>query len=868
MLIFEILIPPTMLKKLYISIILSAVNFVSFGQIWYDQLSNGANYYEVRESFNEYIENVHLSRRGPVKPFERWAHRMSERSYPSGVLENAPNYYKEIKKLQGKSKSLKSSTYPSWTSLGPNVVPFGGGNGRLNFITFHPDTLTTIYVGAPAGGLWKSKDNGVTFEIVNDTLPVIGCSDLLIDPVSPNVMYLATGDRDGNDTYSIGVLKSLDGGISWDTTGLDWKVSDLKTIARLAINPLNHNMIIAATSDGLYKSTDAGETWSRRRAGNFKDVHFRPGDSSILYISGSELFVSNDAGETFGSSNVNGFIGRIEMAVTVDDPNYVYALAASGADNGLHSIWRSTNSGLSFTKVYDRYDSGNKNLLTWDQNGNGGGGQGWYDLALAVSPFNKNRVIVGGINVWESTNGGSSWNIIAHWTGSGAFQIHADQHDLIFKPGTDELYAANDGGIYHTDNFGMQWTDLTATLQITQSYRLGISQNTSGLVLAGNQDNGTIRRDATGAFVQINGGDGFECIVDHTTDQILYSSIYYGQVSRSTNGGTFISIAGSGVNGINESGAWETPYVMDPYQNNVLFIGMNSVWRTNNSGQNWLKRNNTTLPSNGKINQLQIAPWDLDMLIATKNGTVYLTENSGQTFTNITNGLPNLFITNVQFSPEYNFNDFTAYVTFSGYSNNLKVFKTTNSGQSWTNISDGLPNVPANCVLIDPTTPNDEQLYVGTDIGVFYKNSSMSAFEPYSIGLPNTIIEEMELQMNDGKIVACTYGRGLWEVPLLSSLVGLEDGTNVLNENTEISVFPNPFENSLDISYRIGKVSDIQIDIYDLQGKLIFRKSESNVPTGDYTLNLNEELVNLKKGMYFLKFRSGAEEISSKIVKN
>jgi hypothetical protein len=277
--------------------------------------------------------------------------------------------------------------------------------------------------------------------------------------------------------------------------------------------------------------------------------------------------------------------------------------------------------------------------------------------------------------------------------------------------------------------------------------------------------------------------------------------------------------------------------------------------------------NNSSYPGNGKTNELRQAPWNLDMLIATKGSNIYLTENSGATFTSIKNGLPNVFITEVQFSPFYNANNFTAYVSMSGYSNNLKVFKTTNSGQSWTNISFGLPNIPANCIVIDPTTPNDEQIYVGTDIGVYYKNSSMSEFELYSVGLPNVIIEEMEIQENEGKIVACTYGRGVWEVPLMSTLVSIEEQFTS-NENLDLSIYPNPFSQSLELKYDLKKAGPVSIEIYDIQGKRVFEKTHSSQIAGVYSLSISEEVSKMQKGMYFLKFRTGEQEITKKIVKD
>lgn len=856
-----------MRKILYLLLLSIALPIVSNAQSWYEMRENGENFYKIRRAYDSAFAlnpNQRIN-----KPFERWAHKMNELTWPNGELDNnIPNYYLLKKEMASKSRLAKSSTYPQWTNLGPDVVPFGGrGNGRLNFVKFRPDSLDVIFVGAPAGGLWKSTDAGQTFTIINDTLPVLGCSDLAIDPTNTDVMYLATGDRDGNDTYSIGLLKSFDGGITWDTTGLTWNPSitqERGTISRLAINPQNSQMIVAATSLGFLVSEDGGMTWSERRAGAYKDVHFKPGDSSTIYLAGTSLFVSTDVGDTWINSNINNSNVRIEVAVTEDDPSYVYALVVAG-NNGFEALWRSTDSGQSWTKRIDNVTG--PNLLGWTADGSGSGGQGWYDLALAVSPLDKNNVVVGGINIWQSLDGGNDFGIqvIAHWQG----QVHADQHDIIFKPNSNDIYAANDGGLSYTSNNGTLWVNLTNTLQITQSYRLGISQNTPGLLQSGNQDNGTFRRQSDGSFNEVNGGDGMETIIDHTDDNITFAATQNGGLFKS-NGAAYSSIN----NNIGQTGYWETPYLMDPFQNNILFAGFNDIFKTSNADSPspgsivWDKRNNSSYPSGNKTTQLVMAPWNLDMLMAAKGGNLYVSSDGGVNWSLISGPLPNRFITNVQFSPFFNFGTFTAYVTLSGYSDGDKVFKTVDGGQTWQNISAGLPNVPALCIVIDPTTTTSEELYVGTDIGVFYKNDNMNQFELYSNGLPTVLVEEMEIQVSEGYIYACTYGRGLWKVPLYSTIVGIEEERLAQNSSVELSVYPNPFEDRLEIKYDLKEKLDVQMEIIDLQGRVIYSHFDSNPQLGLNSLNIDSKIAELNAGMYVLKFRTGDEEITEKIIKN
>ena len=664
-------------------------------------------------------------------------------------------------KLNGGQPSTMAG---NWTLIGPTTtIPAGGGAGRVNCIRFQPGSTTIVYAGAPAGGLWKSTNGGVTWSMWNtDALAAIGVSDLAIDPGNVNIMYLASGDGDAGDTYSLGVLKSIDGGLTWNATGLSWVVSQGRTIRKLLIDPSNTQIIHAATSNGMYSTTDGGATWAVTQAGNFFDAELNPSTPATVYATtATQCYRSTNSGSSYTSVFTNGSANRLALAVTPANNAYVYMLAGSAANNGFLAFYSSTNSGASYTQITVASPS---NILGWASAGNDVGGQSWYDLSLAASPTNANEVLAGGVNIWRSTNNGQNWTLNGHWTGSGAPYVHADQHDLIYTNGTT-CYSGNDGGFFTTSNNGGSWTDLSNGLQIGQMYRLSTAATNVNMNISGWQDNGT-NRVSSGTWTSVIGGDGMECIIDYTTTNIQYGELYYGAVYRTANNwGSSAQIVSSGGAGVNANGNWVTPYIIHPTTNTTLLIGKAGLYRSTNSGTSWSALGATTGGS-GNIVSIAYAPSNPNYIYAAKTNAMFVSTNDGTSFTNVTGTLPvgSAQITYIAVSGS-DPND--VWVTFSGYSAANKVFQSTNAGGAWTNISTGLPNLPANCIVYQNSS--SDAIYVGTDVGVWYRDNASGGWVSYSTGLPNVVVDELEIQYSAGKVRAATFGRGMWESDLFSA---------------------------------------------------------------------------------------------------
>jgi hypothetical protein len=273
------------LKAIFIVIALLIGNF-SFSQDWLSEMEDG-DIYTAKESFDEYWKDRTPGKGQGYKQFNRWYNKWESRTFPSGNLSSI-KYYNGLAEHKANKRAISQhrSSTSQWTSIGPFNPSFSGsqGIGRVNVIEFHPTNTNIIYIGTPGGGLWKSIDAGVSWLPLTDDLTNLGISDIAINPSNPNIMYIATGDRDAKDTYSFGLLKSTDAGVSWAATGLSYTVQSTNTTNRVLIDPSNTNTIIVATGNGMYRSTNAGTSFSQSLSGKYMiSAEINPGNSNIIY---------------------------------------------------------------------------------------------------------------------------------------------------------------------------------------------------------------------------------------------------------------------------------------------------------------------------------------------------------------------------------------------------------------------------------------------------------------------------------------------------------------------------------------------------------------------------------------------------------
>lgn len=781
------------MKQLYLTLFAISLSFLLHSQPWInnlpqDKLQNGElTFYEIQQAFNEYwepfnVKNGYYEQNGEEvkapywKQFKRWEWFWENRiDLSTGEFPNT-SAWEELQKHLKEYPNQKSPT-GNWTAMGPSTTSGGyAGLGRLNCVAFAANDANTIYVGSPSGGIWGSTNGGSTWIPLGDNNAVLGVSDILcFSPVvGPDILYIGTGDRDGgsmwslgggqsNDNNSVGILKSTDGGATWNATSLSFTPSAKQTVNRMLMDPADGTgqTQYAATSSGLYKTTDGWATNSLLVSTHFVDIVFRPGTSSTIYASNwnGDIYRSTNSGASFSSVYTTSN-GRVELAVSANNSSVVYALMESGG--GLGGVFKSTNGGTSFSQVY----TGSLNFLGWNCNGGDSGGQGSYDLCIAADPNNANNVFVGGVNTWKSTDGGVNWSATTHWSGcSGITTVHADQHFLAYQNSTSSLYLCNDGGLYKTSNNGSSWTHHGSGLVTSQLYRLGVAQTTANDAICGLQDNGT-KAQLSGTWYDVLGGDGMECAIDYTNHNTQYGESQYGNLYRTTNHwSTSTSISG----GLTGSKYWVMPFVIDANVNTTLYAGTQDVFRSTNQGSSW-----TQLSSWGGnyITSLAVTQASSNVICAATQSILYRTTNGGSSWTNITGSLPtgSASITYVWIK-DTDIN--TIWVSLGGY-NSFGVYQTTNGGSTWTNISAGLPALPVMCVIQNKQNTTLNELYAGTDVGVYVKIGSAN-WAPFYSGLPNVVVAELDIYYNanplNSRIRAATFGRGMWESDLYTNPV-------------------------------------------------------------------------------------------------
>ena len=702
---------------------------------------------------NAYWETHDKDAKGSgYKPFKRWEAQWENYVDINGFLPSTKDLWNvwEQKKSQTQYRTASQNSMAdqsNWYSLGPTDFVNRSTNylnlGRVNCVSIDPNNSDIMYVGAPAGGIWKSTDAGVTYIPLTDDLPQIGVSGIAIDPNNSNIIYIATGDDDAGDSYSVGIWKSTNGGLSWTPTGINPSNSPNRT-SEIYINPNNSSMLWVATSSGVYKTTNAGNNWTLTQSGNFRDLKVNPTNPNIIYAStSSQFYRSTDSGNSFTqiSSGLPVDSGRLFMDVTQANSNYVYLVAAT-SNYGYQGIYRSTDSGLSFTQMANTTD-------IFD-----GVSQAWYDLAISASNTNQNEIYVGVLNIWKSSNGGDSFSQVNSWTTRNASYTHADIHFI--RDFDNGLFVGSDGGVFKSTDSGASFEDLTVGLSITQFYRISVSKQDSEKIAGGAQDNGGF--GFSSQWASYHGGDGMEGVIDPNDDNFYYGFMQNGSTLYVNNS----SGQPGGTNGYSSptSGNWITPLSIN--NDSEVFAGYSSLYQFN--AGNWTE----VSPSFGtNIDVLELDPLNSDNIYVGVNSNLQQSTDHGITFTSV-----NVFASNIT-SIEVNNNDNNiVYVTTSGGGG--KVWRSLNQGLNFTDITGSLPNVVKN-IIKHQTNTIDNVLYLGTSLGVYRFNDNNSDWEVFDNNLPNSSVTDLSINTVDNNITAATYGRGAFRSELPSSQLATND---------------------------------------------------------------------------------------------
>ena len=780
--------------------------------------------------------------------FNRWFHLTEPRCYPSGNLPRPDALITEYLKQKNTAHKTTKTTSGSgpgttpWTSLGPNTALSGFGIGRVNCIVVDPVDTNTLYIGTACGGVWVSHNGGTSWISNSDNFPSLSIADIAVNPHHTDTLYAATGDGYGytlpgltgatdifwGGLYSAGVMKSTDGGSTWTTTGLSYVMGDNIVIQKLLIHPNNPNILLAATTTGIYRSADAGTTWLSVASGHVYSMAFHPLQPDTVYaMNGNDLRVSYDAGLTWnllypamGSSS-----DRCTIAVTRAAPAHVWVLT------DMDDLYLSTDEGHTFA-------------TTPTSPSMTAGFYGYYDRVLAVSPTDPNFILACGMAMAVASDGGSSW------TGFDvSFSVHPDNHAIAFNPlNSNTIFDGNDGGIFVTHDAGNTWTNISNGLTISQIYRMSSSRQNPGIMLCGLQDNASAYNDGTG-WVLSNGpfGDGMDNAIHPLNDNIQIASTQYDNFEISYDqGATYNTMSIGGV------GGWTTPVVFNPHSPDTIYIATDDVYASYDMGASFTNLSSSSLFPGAAV-CLAIAPSSSAVIYASDYGSIYRTTDYGATWTNVTGSLPSSLVSITGIAVDYR-NPMLVYATTSGYTAGTKVFVSTTGGTAWTNISTGIPNIPADCIAVDSSTPG--ALFAGTDMGVYYTDSATTGWVPYSTGLPNVIVDDIDINYTNYKIRVATYGRGVWEAGLPH--VWEPNQVSSTPAAAHLQLYPNPTRNSWKVIFPKQKPAEFTVKVADVNGRKIATLHNADII----------DASKLEEGIYFLEVTTGTDHYKLKAIKD
>ena len=787
-----------------------------------------------------------------------------QRAYPQGFI---PVDWRDkaLSEIQQKNQLSKVALALSWSQLGPGNI-----GGRIRTIVVHPTDPNIIYIGSVSGGVWKTTNGGTNWLPLKDNMENLAVCSMVMDPANSNILYAGTGEGYFNidAIRGAGIFKTTDAGATWNRLSAT-NNSNFYYVNKLVIDQTT-NAVYAGTRKGLYKSTDGGTSFTGLLVGSgVTDGHCM--DIEVAYTSPSTIYASfglfndaviyrsKDGGSSF-SVNLPSQTGqgRIEMGVSASNSLIAIASFCDLSTSKVTLMKKTTDGGDNWTNITvpgPAYTPGVDNYAST---------QAWYNNILYIDPNNSATMYAGGLDFWKSSNSGTNWTQKTNWySQSGAPQyVHADHHAIAFASSNSNLmFLGTDGGIYKSTNKGENWTAINNNLFITQFY-YGAVAPSGTTYYGGTQDNGTLKSTGSTNWSEIFGGDGGATEVDFNNTNNIYIEYVNLAFYKSTNGGSSFVKSMNGIptgpgqfDGTTDRTLFISPFSMDPNNSNTIVAGTYRVWRTTNSAGNWSAiSGDLTGGQSDKISTVIVAKGNSNVIYAgCTNGRVQVTTDAGSTWNLRNSGLPAAYCTRIATDPN---NPSTAFATFSGFSSGNKVYKTTNYGVSWTNISSNLPNIPVSCIVVNPGNVNN--IFVGTDLGVFSTADGGSSWVQDNAGLANVSVADLDYRSSDNKIFAATHGMGMFSTTIVTSVKELEVN---LPGNFELSQnYPNPFNPSTKFRYALPEGKNVKVVVYGLNGRRVAElvNNYQNAGTYEVTWNgKNDSGIQVASGTYIYSIEAG-----------
>jgi len=785
-------------------------------------------------------------------------HFYLQRSYPDAKLDlKAYNAAMQAAQIgsQAQAKTQGGISNTAWTLEGPTNI-----GGRINALAIDPNNSSIRLAGTSAGGIFKTTNGGFSWDPIFDTSTHLAIGDITFEPGNSQVIYAGTGDPNigGYVFLGNGVYKSTDGGATWNNIGLQ----NARIVSRIIVDPNNVNKIYVATMGlpqernndrGLYTSNDGGQTWTQSlfvsNEAGIIDLIMDPNNSQVLYASSwnrirylyeslvygtdAKIWKTVDGGLNWThltNGLPSGVLSRINLAIDQGNPAKVYACVVDTNFN-VEGVYSSSNAGTNWSTI-----------PTANLSGNALGGFGWYFGNIFVNPFSPNDIYICGVQLWRTQDNGQTWDMVdpEWWT----YEVHADKHDMFFT-GPNSFYVATDGGIYETQDNGISWSDADE-IPNTQFYRVAANPHIANSYFGGAQDNGTCSGNASisTAWVRNFGGDGFQPIFDNDPNHLVVET-QNGYLNYSLDGGFTFNDFNQGID-FNDRRSWDMPITISSINDQVYYCGTYRVYK-NSTGldlHNWfpISPDLTDGIASGtrghEITAVDESPFNASVVYAgTSDGNAHVTTDGGNNWTDISNGLPDRYITSIKASP---YDPDEVFVTISGYRFNEffpHVLRSSNKGATWVSVSGNLPQLGLNDILVHPI--QDSVWVVASDGGVFATQNRGINWERVGNNMPICPVYDMDWDLLQNRLVAGTHARSLMTFPTDSILPGTITAVPEV-PGLEVSMFPNPASRFVRLK---TPALGAQYSIMDLQGRelkhgqIVGRETQVSIedfPTGTY----------------------------------
>lgn len=791
------------------------------------------------------------------------------------ALKTAANNLKQKEEIEGLNED--------WSIKGPSNI-----GARINTIAIDPNNESTIYSGFSAGGIFKTTDDGETWTPIFDDNSFLSIGDIAIDPQNSSIIYAGTGDPNitGYPFVGDGIYKSYDAGETWENIGLQAQ----SIISKIIVHPSNSNIIYASAMGlpferndqrGFYKSTDGGNSWEQKlfvsTDAGIIDFVLSPTDPNTIYaaswnrirnnhesiIAGpnAHIYKSTDGGDNWITLD-NGLpmqdtMGRIGLAISASNPDKLYAVYVNPNSN-IDNIYKTTNAGASWSPTIDW------NALNGIED-TPLGGFGWYFGQIRVNPDNDEEIYLLGVGLWKSIDGGNNWDYAIPIT--SLHYVHADKHDLIFTPNGNRLLAT-DGGLYKTNEEEFDWIDHDNT-PCTQFYRVAYNPHVPDWYFGGAQDNGSIGGESQDLdWIRLYGGDGFQMIFHPNDPNITYAESQNGNIAVTLQADwSSWNVATNGIMGEDRRN-WDMQFILSPHNPSTMYTGTYRVYKsTAGPIPEWYPVSEDLtdgLVSASRFHTIttvaESKPQQGLVYVGTTDGNVWRSDYGGDNgdWHRLSNDLPDEYVTAVLPSPD---NIDKVYVSFSAYKendNSPHIFRSTDRGETWQDISGDLPLLAINDIYVLPMH-NDAVILVATDGGVFITKDSGTHWHRLGT-MP--VIPVYDLAYNEVKneIIAGTFARSIMTYSLDDINIFINPTEDYKIPDRNIVISPNPASNLFKIQIKHHNLNKKQtfLSIYDINGKEVHTQlmahnqqqvDISQLSEGIYMLLIKEEktIIGTKK---------------------